>query len=61
MFKIGTLVQIKNTSTGSCDGATGVIMERGLHHDGNWKYRILFFNGHKSWWTDTYLEVLCSK
>ena len=62
MFKIGTLVQINNTFTGSFDGATGVITERGLHHDGDWKYLIFFaHNGEYGWWTDTYLVELCSK
>jgi len=62
MFKIGTLIQIKNTFTGSQDGNTGVIIDTGVHHDGDWKYLILFVrSGHKGWWTENRLEVLCSK
>ncbi len=55
MFKIGTLVKLIKTDR------FGVIVDTGVHHDGDWKYEILFPNGDKSWWTDRYLEVLCSK
>ena len=54
MFKIGTLVKLKQERI-------GVIVDTGVHHDGDWKYEILFLSGDKSWWTDRYLEVLCSK
>ena len=61
MFKIGTLIQINNTFTGSDNGKIGVIVDKFSRHNGDWKYRILFPSGHKSWWTENRLEVLCSK
>ena len=55
MFKIGTLVKLKQEHI-------GVIVDRGVHHDGDWKYLILFTSdGEYGWWTDKNLEVLCSK
>ena len=61
MFKIGTLIQINNKFTGSDNGKIGVILDTGVCHDGKWNYRILFPSGHKGWWTEDRLEVLCSK
>ena len=58
-MKIGSLIQIKSTYHTSNNGAIGVIIEKGVHHNGDWKYRILFANGSKGWWTQDRLEVLC--
>jgi uncharacterized protein (DUF885 family) len=53
MFKIGTLVKVAKRYV-------GVIVDTGVHHDGDWKYLILFSNnGEYGWWTDKHLEVLC--
>ena len=59
MFEIGTLVQINNLWHPSQKGAIGIIVDTGVHHDGDWKYQILFLSGDKSWWTQHRLEVLC--
>ena len=59
IVKIGTLVQVINVYHPSKKGAMGIIVDRGVHHDGEWKYEILFPSGHKSWWTKHRLEVLC--
>ena len=58
-MKIGTLVQIIRLWHPSRKGEIGVIIEKGVHHNGDWKYRILFANGGKGWWTEDRLEVLC--
>ena len=55
MFKIGTLVKASRRYI-------GVIVDKGVHHNGDWKYKILFaHNSEYGWWTDKNLEVLCSK
>tara|TARA_Y100000287_G_C14182035_1_gene335478 strand:+ start:762 stop:947 length:186 start_codon:yes stop_codon:yes gene_type:complete len=60
MFKIGTLVQLNNPFHPSNGlGAIGIIVDTGVHHDGERKYQILFFNGYKSWWEEDRVEVLC--
>jgi len=58
-MKIGTLVQVKNIYHPSQKGAMGIIVDTGVHHSGDWKYEILFPNGHKSWWTEDRVEVVC--
>ena len=58
-MKIGTLVQIVNAFYPTNRGAIGVITDTGVHHNGDWKYEVLFPSGHKSWWTESRLEVLC--
>ena len=59
-MKIGSLVQINNPFHPSNRlGAIGVIVDTGVHHNGDWKYEVLFPNGYRSWWTQSRLEVLC--
>ena len=58
-MKIGTLVQINNPFHPSNKGAIGIIIEQGVHHNGDYKYRILFLSGAKGWWVEDRLEVLC--
>jgi len=58
-MKIGTLIQIKNMFYNNKKGDIGVIIEKGVHHNGDWKYRILWLDGSKGWWTEDRLEVLC--
>ena len=59
-MKIGSLVQINNPFHPSKGlGAIGVIVDTGVHHNGDWKYEVLHPNGYKSWWTENRLEVLC--
>ena len=58
-MKIGYLVQINNPFHPSQSGAIGLIIDTGVHHNGDWKYEVLFPSGHKSWWTQSRLEVLC--
>ena len=59
-MKIGSLVQINNPFHPSNRlGAIGIIVDTGVHHNGDSKYKILFLNGYKSWWTENRLEVLC--
>ena len=58
-MKIGTLVQIKNAFRPINEGAIGIIIDKGVHHNGDWKYEVLFPNGYKSWWTQSRLEVIC--
>lgn len=58
-MKIGSLVQIRKTFYSSKKGAIGVIVDRGVHHNGDWKYEILFLEGDRGWWTRDRLEVLC--
>ena len=58
-MKIGTLVQVINLWHPSQKGAIGIIVDTGVHHDGEWKYQILFLSGDKSWWTENRVEVLC--
>lgn len=57
-MKIGTLIQIKNMFYNNKKGHIGVIIEKGVHHNGDWKYRILWLDGSKGWWTEDRLEVL---
>ena len=59
IVKVGTLVRIINLWHPTQKGAMGIIVDRGVHHDGEWKYEILFPSGDKSWWTEHRLEVLC--
>ena len=59
-MKIGSLVQINNPFHSSNRlGAIGVIVDTGVHHNGGWKYEVLFPNGYRSWWAEGRLEVLC--
>ena len=58
-MKIGSLVQIRNAFRLTSEGAIGVIVDTGVHHDGDWKYEILFPSGDKGWWPEHRLEVLC--
>ncbi len=58
-MKIGTLVRIVNAFYNKNEGAIGLIIEKGVHHNGDWKYKILFANGSKGWWTQSRLEVIC--
>ena len=59
-MKIGTLVQINNPFHPSKGlGAIGVIVDTGVHHDGERKYQVFHPNGYKSWWTENRLEVVC--
>ena len=57
-MKLGTLVRVINVYHPSKKGAMGIIVDRGVHHDGEWKYEILFTSGHKSWWTEHRVEVV---
>jgi hypothetical protein len=58
-MKIGTLVRIINLWYPSQKGAIGVIIDTGVHYNGDWKYEVWFPSGDKSWWTQSRLEVLC--
>ena len=49
-MRIGSLVQIINAFHPSNKGAIGVIVDTGVHHNGDWKYEILFPSGHKVAW-----------
>ena len=55
MLKTGTLVKVSKRFI-------GVIMEKRVHHNGDWKYFIFFAcNGQRTWWTEDFVEELCSK
>lgn len=59
-MQVGTLVQINNPFHPRHGlGAIGIIVDVGVHHNGDWKYEVLFPSGYKSWWTEHRLEVLC--
>lgn len=58
-MKVGTLVQIVHAFRPTNEGAIGIIVDVGIHLNGDWKYEVLFPNGYKSWWTQSRLEVLC--
>ena len=58
-MQIGTLVQVINVYHPSKKGAMGIIVDRGVHHDGECKYEILFLSGHKSWWSESRVEGGC--
>ena len=58
-MKIGTLVRVIKLYHHNKEGVIGIIVDRGVHHNGDWKYEILFADGDKSWWTQNRLEVLC--
>ena len=55
-MKIGTLVRVINVYHPSKIGAMGIIVDTGVHHDGECKYEILFLSGHKSWWSESRVE-----
>ena len=58
-MQVGTLVQIVNAFYPTNRGAIGIIVDVGIHHNGDWKYEVLLPNGYRSWWTESRLEVLC--
>ena len=58
-MQVGTLVQIVNAFRPTNEGAIGIIVDVGIHLNGDWKYEVLFPNGYRSWWTQSRLEVLC--
>ena len=52
-MKTGTLVKVYHKGV-------GVIVDRDIHHNGDWKYLILFISdGYRAWWTENHLEVIC--
>ena len=56
MIEIGDLVKARTIEK----DLIGIVIDTGIHHNGDWKYLISFaHSGYEGWWTEDRLEVIC--